>query len=129
MADAMSTDILEIIDLNAPDLPSNDRDIYEVVLEQMLANSVESGVEASNFVAPVAAASAEAAEPANKEPAPDATAVGQLAWGPTGVFGAPESSAATKAAMEVILLNSHEFEEALSLNSQTQSLTEGAPAI
>jgi hypothetical protein len=47
--------------------------------------------------------------------------------GPTGVFGAP-SSAATEAAMEVILLNSHEFEEALSLNSQTQSLTEGAPA-
>jgi hypothetical protein len=42
--DAMAANLLKIIDLDAPDLPGNDRDIYEVVLERMLAEPVESGL-------------------------------------------------------------------------------------
>lgn len=71
---AMAADLLEIIDLDAPDLPGNDTDIYEAVLDRMLGESEKSGVEASEPVAPVAATSAEAAEPANVEPVLDATA-------------------------------------------------------
>jgi hypothetical protein len=74
MVDAMSTGILEISDLDTPNLPSNDRDIYEAVLERMLADPVESGVEAYESATPVAAASAKVEEPTNEEPAPDATA-------------------------------------------------------
>jgi hypothetical protein len=42
----MAADPLKIIDLHAPDLPGNDRDIYKAMLERMLGESEESGVEA-----------------------------------------------------------------------------------
>jgi hypothetical protein len=86
MAYTMSVSILDIIDLDAPDLPSNDKDIYEVVLERMLSDLVESGVEAFESAAPMVVASAEAAEPANEEPTPGATAAGQLTPGQAGVM-------------------------------------------
>jgi hypothetical protein len=74
MADAMSAGILEIIDLDALNLPSNNRDIYEAVLERILADPVESRAKASESAAPVAVTSGEAVEPANEEPAPGAAA-------------------------------------------------------
>jgi hypothetical protein len=46
-----------------------------------LGEPVESGVKASEFAAPVAAASAEVVEPTNEEPTPDATVAGQKAPG------------------------------------------------
>jgi hypothetical protein len=101
-ADAMSTSILEIIDLDASDLPSNDRDIYEAVLEQILADPVELGVEALESAAPVDMASAEAAEPANEELAPGATTVGQLTSGQAEVAKDLEPSATSEAAKEVL---------------------------
>jgi hypothetical protein len=82
--DTMSASILEIIDLYAPDLPSKDRDIYEIVLERMLADPVESEVVAFGSTAPVAAALAEAAKPATEEPTSGATAAGQLTSGQAG---------------------------------------------
>jgi hypothetical protein len=82
--DTMSSSILEIIDLYAPDLPSKDRDIYEIVLERMLADPVELEVEASGSTTPVAAALAEAAKPATEEPTSGATAAGQLMSGQAG---------------------------------------------
>jgi hypothetical protein len=102
MADAMSIGILEIIDPDTPDLPSNDRDIYEVVLGRMLAVLVESGVEASKSATPVTAASAEVAEPTNGEPMPGTAAAGQLTPGQVGVVGGPETSATSKVAKEVL---------------------------
>lgn len=42
-ASPMATVPIEVIDLEAPDLPNNDRDIYEGVLEWMLGESEESG--------------------------------------------------------------------------------------
>jgi hypothetical protein len=42
-ADAMAANLLKIVDLDAPDLPGNVRDIYEAVLEWMLAEPLESG--------------------------------------------------------------------------------------
>jgi hypothetical protein len=39
--DTMSAINFKIIDLDAPDLPSNDRDIFEAVLKRMLADPVE----------------------------------------------------------------------------------------
>jgi hypothetical protein len=62
-------------------LPINDRDIYKVVLERMLGNLEDSGVEAFATATPSVATSAEAAEPANEEPVPDATTEGQLTPG------------------------------------------------
>jgi hypothetical protein len=100
--DAMSASILEIIDLDAPDLLSNDRDIYKVVLECMLADPVESEVKASRSTAPVAMAPAEAAEPATKEPTSGATVAGQLTAGRAGDVAGPESSVTSEAAEEVL---------------------------
>jgi hypothetical protein len=46
-SDAMVVGLLEIIDLDAPDLSGNDRDIYEAVQDWMLGESKESRGEAS----------------------------------------------------------------------------------
>jgi hypothetical protein len=100
MAYAMSVSILNIIDLDAPDLPSNDKDIYEVMLERMLADLVESRVEAFESAAPMAVASAEAVEPANEEPTPGATAARQLTPGQAGVTKGPEPLTTPEAAKE-----------------------------
>jgi hypothetical protein len=100
MAYAMSVSILDIINLDAPDLPSNDKDIYEVVLERMLADLVESGVEAFESAAPMAMASAEVAEPANEEPTPGATVAGQLTPGQARVTKGHEPSTTPEAAKE-----------------------------
>jgi hypothetical protein len=51
------------------------------MLERMLDDPMESGVEASGSAAPVAAASAETVEPTNEDPTPDAAAAGQLTPG------------------------------------------------
>jgi hypothetical protein len=74
---AWSTINLGVIDLDATELPSNDRDIYEAVLERMLADSVE-----LEIVAPEAAMSgissfAEAVTAASGEPVSDTVVVGQ----------------------------------------------------
>jgi hypothetical protein len=66
--DAMSASILKIIDLDAPDLPRNDQDIYEAMLERMLANPVESEIKTSRSAAPAATTSTDAVKPANEEP-------------------------------------------------------------
>jgi hypothetical protein len=101
-ADAMFASILEIIDLDAPDLPNNDRDIYEAVLEWMLAEPVGSEVEAPEFAAPVVAASAETVEPVNEEHTPAATTGGQLTLDQPGVVRGPKPSATSEAAKEVL---------------------------
>jgi hypothetical protein len=92
--DAMSTSILEIIDLDTPDLPSNDRD--------MLVDSVESGVEASGSATPVVAASTKAVEPTNEEPMSGATALGQLTLGQARGVGGPEPSIVSEPAEGVL---------------------------
>jgi hypothetical protein len=43
--DTWSTINLGVIDLDATELPSNDQDIYEVVLERILADPVDSEIE------------------------------------------------------------------------------------
>jgi hypothetical protein len=50
--DTMCAINFKVINLDTPDLSSNDRDIYEAVLESMLANPVELGVEAPESAAP-----------------------------------------------------------------------------
>jgi hypothetical protein len=84
---AFSAINFEIIDLDATELPSNDRDIYEVVLERMLANPVESEVEVPEPAAPVGATSDEVAALASGEPTSGATVVGQLTPGQGGEVG------------------------------------------
>jgi hypothetical protein len=66
--DAMCAINFEVINLDTPYLSSNDRDIYEAVLESMLANPVELGVEAPESVAPAAASSDEAVAPVGGSP-------------------------------------------------------------
>jgi hypothetical protein len=100
--DTIFASILEIIDLDAPDLPSNDHDIYESVLERMLVDPVESGAEASGSAAPAAATSAEVEEPANEEPMSGAIVAGQLMPSRAGGVRGPETSIAVEAA-EVVL--------------------------
>jgi hypothetical protein len=100
--DAMSSSILEIIHLDALDFPNNDRDIYEARLERMLADLVESGAEASESAAPVAATSADVAELTNEGPASDATVVGKVMSGQAGGVRGPVPSIASEAAEEVL---------------------------
>jgi hypothetical protein len=100
--DTMSASILEIIDLDALDLPSNDQDIYEAMLEHILADPVESEVEAPESAVPAAATSAEAAVPANEKPMSSATAAGQLTPGQAGDVGGFVPSAPLEAAEEVL---------------------------
>lgn len=57
-------------------MPDNDRDIFEAMLERMLGEPEESGVEASGFATPEVATTARAAEPTNEEPVSDATVTG-----------------------------------------------------
>jgi hypothetical protein len=98
----MSALNFKIIDLDDPDLPSNDRDIYEAMLERMLADPMELEVEASESAAPAAATSAEAAVPASKEPTLGATAERQLSPVQAGDVGGSAPSAASDAAEEVV---------------------------
>jgi hypothetical protein len=77
----LSTINFEVIDLDTTELPSNDRDIYEVVLERMLSDPVESEVEVPDVAAPSAVTSAEVAASASDEPVSGATTVGQLTPG------------------------------------------------
>jgi hypothetical protein len=72
------------------------------VLERLLGGPKESGVEASESSAPVAATTTGAAKPTNKEPASDATAIEQPVLGLVGATGAPEASATSEAAKEVL---------------------------
>jgi hypothetical protein len=58
----------EVIDLDATKLPSNDRDIYEAVLERMLTDPVELENEAPEAAMSAAASFAEAAASASGEP-------------------------------------------------------------
>jgi hypothetical protein len=83
---AWSTINLGVTDLDATELPSNDRDINEVVLERMLANLVESGIEA-----PEAAMSATATSGVSSIGAPvsGAATTGQPAPGQGGDAGGP----------------------------------------
>jgi hypothetical protein len=73
----LSTINFEVIDLDTTELPSNDWDIYEVVLEHMLSEPVQSEVEVPDVAAPAAATSAEVAASASDEPVSGATTVGQ----------------------------------------------------
>jgi hypothetical protein len=66
--DTMCAINFKVINLDTPDLSSNDRDIYEAVLESMLANPVELGVEAPESAAPAAASSDEAMAPVGGSP-------------------------------------------------------------
>jgi hypothetical protein len=94
----MSTINFEIINLDAPDLSSNDRDTYEAMLECMLAAPVESEVEALEFTAHAAATSVETAVPTDEGPTSGATTVGQLTSGQARGVGGPVPSAAAEAA-------------------------------
>jgi hypothetical protein len=82
--DTMSAINFEIIDLDTPDLPSNDRDIYEVMLERILTDPVEFEVEVPESAVPADATSVEAAVPADEGPTSGATAAGQLMSGQAG---------------------------------------------
>jgi hypothetical protein len=103
--DTMSAINFEIIDLDAHNLPSNDRDIYEVVQQHMLADPVELEVEASESAVLVAVAatatSAHAVVPANEEPTSGATAAGQLTPGQAKDVRGLMPLAASEAADEV----------------------------
>jgi hypothetical protein len=67
---------LRVIDFDATELPSNDRDIYEVMLEHMLAVPVEWEIEAPEAATSAAASSAEVAASASGEPVPGVVMVG-----------------------------------------------------
>lgn len=101
-ANTMSVLNFEIVVLVASNLPSNNRGIYEAMLECMLADPVESEVEAPEFAMPAAATLAEAAAPADGEPTLGATATGQLSPVQAGDVRGLVPSTASEVAEEVL---------------------------
>jgi hypothetical protein len=99
---AWSTINLGVIDLDTTELQSNDRDIYEAVLECMLANPVELGIEAPEAATSTAAASADVGASSSGALMPGATATEQPTPGQGGDVGGPAPSIASKAAEGVL---------------------------
>jgi hypothetical protein len=99
---AWSTINLGVIDLDTTELQSNDRDIYEAVLECMLANPVELGIEAPEAATSTAAASADVGASSSGALMPGATSTEQPTPGQGGDVGGPAPSIASKAAEGVL---------------------------
>jgi hypothetical protein len=95
---AWSTINVGVIYLDATELPSNDLDIYEAVLERMLANPVELGIEVPRAATSSTAISADAGASTTGAPAPGAAATEQPTPGQGGDVGGLVPSATSQAA-------------------------------
>jgi hypothetical protein len=100
-SDALSTINFEVIDLDATELLRNDWDIYEVMQERMLADSVESEVEVPEPTTFVVATSAEAVVLTDREAMLGASVVGQLTPG-QGDVGSPAPPTMPEVVEEVL---------------------------
>lgn len=99
---ALSAVDLGVIDLDATKLPSNDRDIFEAVLERILADPVETEVEVPEPTTSVGATSADATGLVGGELTSGATASKQLTPGQEENIGGLVISAASEAVEEVL---------------------------
>jgi hypothetical protein len=89
---------LGVIDLDAIELPSNDEDIYEAMLERTLANPVESGIEAPEAATSAAATSADTGASSSGVLVPAAAATEQPTPDQGGDVGDPVPSVVSEAA-------------------------------
>lgn len=97
-----STVNLGVIDLYATDITSNDRDIFEPVLERVLADPAEPETEAPEAVTSAVASSAEAAAQVGWESMPGATTTEQPTSGQGGDGEGLMASAMSEAAEEIL---------------------------
>jgi hypothetical protein len=97
MSGSWSIPGIRVIDLDATELPSNDREIFEAVVERVFADPAVLEAEVPGATAPVAAAFDDAGASSSVAFVPDVDVSEQPALGQSGDVGHPALSASSEA--------------------------------